>query len=369
VYPAGAAGGDVLIVRRALFCLALLACGGTSQPASPGGDGTYVTTPYPALSAYGVVELKAGMAVPRAGVTPYDLNTPLFSDDALKARALFLPKGAVAQYDADNAFSFPDGTLLIKSFGFRDDLRKAQPAVTWVETRLLIKSAAGWRGVTYLWDAAQTEATLDEAGEVRDISFVDAAGATQIAHYLVPSAAQCTQCHSNSGVMAPIGTKARNLNRSFTYPDGTAQNQLTHWTSAGILAGAPADPAQVPALPVWNDAAHYSVDARARAYLEVNCAHCHSASGFARTTGLFLAASETSSTAIGICKPPVAAGPATGGNSFDVVPGDPDHSVLAYRLAAIAPSIAMPLIGRSLVDTDGLALVRQWITALPGTCQ
>src|SRR5205823_12853117 len=148
--------------------------------------------------------------------------------------------------------------------------------------------------------------------------------------YLIPSATQCKQCHQDSGTMLPIGARARNLNHDFAYVSGL-ENQLAHWTRTAMLAGAP-DPASAPRMPVWNDPATGSVEQRARAYLEVNCAHCHSDGGTARTTGLFLWASETNASHYGVCKAPVAAGEATGGFQYDVVPGDPDHSILAFRL-------------------------------------
>src|SRR5207302_9243720 len=151
----------------------------------------------------------------------------------------------------------------------------------------------------------------------------------------------------SNGAMGLLGPKARNLNRDFAYHDGS-DNQIARWARLGLLTGAP-DPASAPRLPVWNDPATGSIEQRARAYLEVNCAHCHSDGGAARTTGLFLWASETDKTRVGVCKPPVAAGEASGGLHYDVVPGNPDQSIITYRLASTQPSIAMPQIGRSAV--------------------
>jgi len=163
-----------------------------------------------------------------------------------------------------------------------------------------------------------------------------------------------------------IGVKARNLNRTHHYPAGD-ENQLAHFVAAGQLVGAPADIGLAPKLAVWNDPSTGSLDQRARAYLEVNCAHCHSAEGFARTTGLSLNATETTPSAFGVCKPPVAVGEASGGFLYDVVPGDPDHSIMTFRIASTAASVMMPQIGRSVVDNEGLQLVRDWVTGLKGT--
>ena len=354
------------VVMAWALCAAgtLLACG--DSPCTPGGGGGYVNGPYPKLSDYCLVELVDGGIQPEPGVLPYDLNTPLFSDYAVKVRTVWMPPGVSASYDPDLVMDFPDGTLISKSFGMRDDLRKTNPVIQWIETRILMKVDGGWQAYAYAWDTAQKEATLDPGGGVQQISFIDQDGGVLTANYLIPSQNQCKQCHANAEVMTPIGPKARQLNKDYAYADG-AENQLIRWGKAGFLTGAP-DPTTVPALPVWNDPTTGTVEARARAYLESNCAHCHNPEGFARTTGLFLWASETDPTTYGVCKTPVAAGPATGGFKYDVVPGDPDHSILTHRIESTQPGILMPPLGRSVVDTDGVALVTDWINGLSGSC-
>jgi uncharacterized repeat protein (TIGR03806 family) len=356
-------------MRRALLLvsMALAACGGSHKPpCTPGGDGTYVTRPvndpYPSVSLYCMVRIESGAIVTEPGVVLYDLNTPLFSDYAVKVRTLWLPPGKSAPWDAASAFDFPEGTLITKSFGFRDDLRKSAPSVRWIETRVLLRAGGEWRGYAYAWDDAGREASLTLAGGVQQISWLDESGQSVTANYLVPDFNQCKQCHSSDGVMGLLGTKARNLNRA-----SGGENQLARFSRLGWLAGAP-DPSLAPRLPVWNDPATGTVEERARAYLEVNCAHCHSDAGTARTTGLILWASETSASRYGVCKTPVAAGEATGGFQYDVVPGDPDHSIVAFRMAATRPQVAMPQISRSVVDKQGLELVRQWIAGLSGSC-
>ena len=163
--------------------------------------------------------------------------------------------------------------------------------------------------------------------------------------------------------MRPIGPKVRNLNRDFAYREGT-ENQLAHWGRRGALAGAP-DPAAAPRLAVWDDPKSGTLDARARAWLEINCAHCHNPDGPARNSGLDLLASQRNPTAFGINKPPVAAGIGSGGLAFDIVPGQPDKSILVYRIASTHPGIMMPELGKRLVHEEGVALIREWIAAMP----
>ena len=315
------------------------------------------------LSSYGLFTQKDGQISYAKGVVPYDLNTPLFSDYALKSRAVKLPKGQTATYTADGVFQFPVGTIVMKTFSFPADLRDPTVGVRLIETRLLIKEASGWTGVPYLWNAQQTDAILTAEGSMPNIDFLDNDGSSLEAHYLVPTQGQCKECHVGNGSFDVIGIKARQLNRDFG-----GQNELAGWTAAGILSGAP-DPASAPTEPVWNDPATGTVEQRARAWLDGNCAHCHNPTGLARTTNLFLDLGETDPAKFGVCKKPIAAGPGTGGFSFDIVPGDPDHSILIFRISSTDPGLMMPQIGRSVVHKEGVALMRDWITSLSGACQ
>jgi len=207
---------------------------------------------------------------------------------------------------------------------------------------------------------------LAPGGRVVPVSFVDAQGNAQSFDYLVPSRNQCLQCHhvvedGGAQVMQPIGPKARNLNRDLAYADGTT-NQLAYWTKVGYLKGAPpAD--QTPKAAVWNDPASGSLEARARAYLDNNCAHCHRAGGVAGYTGMLLDHNETDLRRLGFFKPPNSAG-YTGGRPFDIVPGNPAASILLYRMESTRPKEMMPEIGRAIPHQEGVALVREWLSSL-----
>src|ERR1700728_112657 len=131
-------------------------------------------------------------------------------------------------------------------------------------------------------------------------------------------------------------------------------------------AGAPS-PSGAPRLAAWDDPKSGTLDARARAWLEINCAHCHNPGGPARNSGLDLLASQHNPTAFGIYKVPVAAGPGSGGRQYDIVPGRPDQSIVAYRIASTHPRVMMPELGKRMVHEEGVALVRQWIAEMPGS--
>lgn len=319
-------------------------------------------TPAPKLSDYRLfVDGK-----PDPALTPYGLNTPLFSDYAEKYRYLYLPPGTKARYRASGAFDFPVGATLVKTFAYPADLRRPDESVRWIETRLLIRKRSGWVALAYVWDPARKEAVLKRAGARIDASFIDARGQTRTVDYAVPNQNQCKECHQLDKTLVPIGLKARNLNGDFAYAEGP-ENQLAHWARKGLLAGAP-KPDAAPRAARWDDLKE-PLEARARAYLDANCAHCHQPRAIASNSGLFLNLEETRATALGVGKRPVAAGRGSGGLDFAIAPGHPEASITVHRMASTEPGVMMPELGRSLTHEEGLALVRDYIarmTAEPG---
>lgn len=343
-------------MRRLFAALGLLLA--SALPAAP-VDIAAITADKPpeTLSAFGFFDDLASRK-PAAGVMPYDLATPLFTDFALKYRYVFVPPGTKANYDADEALAFPVGSALIKTFAYPADFARPGEAIRMIETRVLLHGADGWKAYAYVWNEAQTDATLKLAGAKMPMTFRDAGGADMSFTYAVPNKNQCKGCHALNDAVTPIGPKARNLNHVVDHGAG-AKNQLAAWIDAGILAGAP-DPAAIPAVPDWRDEAQ-PVEARARAWLDVNCAHCHRREGPASNSGLFLTWGEQDRTALGFSKRPVAAGRGSGDLAFDITPGEPDKSILFRRVESTEPGVMMPELGRSLADRQAIALLRRWI--------
>lgn len=334
-------------------------------PADPSSDQSavvYRNAPKK-LSDYGFFKGNGATQEPVAGVTPYDVNTPLFSDFTSKHRFVRLPNGTSAQYAENDAFDFPVGSCVVKTFTYPHDAADASQGEQLLETRVLERKPAGWYGYSYLWNKEQTEATLDLGGSTIETSWKGADGKRHSNNYIVPHANQCKSCHvSNGKTFLPLGIKARNLNKDYAYTDGK-DNQLAHWTKAGILKGSPG-PAHAPKVPRYDDPSSGTVDARARAWLDVNCAHCHNPAGPARTTGLDLSIGQTDFAKLGVWKSPVAAGHGSGDHRYDIVPGKPDDSIVIYRLESTEPGVMMPELPRRLVPDDAVALLKEWIAQM-----
>jgi uncharacterized repeat protein (TIGR03806 family) len=344
-----------------IVALLLLLCAGCGHRAVR----AHLDEPFPAkLSQWRLFTGDPAALKPNAGVVPYDLNTPLFSDYATKYRFVWMPAGTSATYQADDTFEFPVGTIFAKTFAFPDADHGGRQRI--IETRLLVHAKSGWVGLPYVWNAAQTEATLEVAADPLVVHWVHPSGVRYAIDYVIPNTNQCKGCHDKSKVMVPIGPKARNLNKDFSYAEGRA-NQIAYWTKVGYLKGAPA-PEQAPRLAVWDDPSSGTLDARARAYMEMNCGHCHNPQGPANTTGLYLTAAQADPMRLGLCKVPVSAGQGSGDLLFDVVQGRPEESILVHRMESTTPKIMMPELGRTMVHQEGVALIREWIASMRGSC-
>jgi uncharacterized repeat protein (TIGR03806 family) len=327
-----------------IFCVLLLAFIGLIS-----ADADYKEN----LSDYGFFKGTLKEQIPSDGVVLYTLNSPLFSDYASKLRFVKLPTGQSVSYNPDSVLQFPVGTAIVKTFYYPIDERNPKKGRRLMETRVLLHEPKGWVALPYIWNKEQTDAVLEVAGGSDQVSWIDGAGKKQSFEYQVPNMNQCKGCHERSGKMTPIGPSVRQLN------DG---QQLQHWETAGLLKGLPKD--HIPALVNYSDASA-SLDDRVKAYLDINCAHCHNPTGPARSSGLYLTWDSKDRTAYGFLKPPVAAGRGSGNLSYDIVPGKPEQSILHYRMASRDPGVMMPELGRQLTHHEGVELVRSWIASLP----
>lgn len=369
-------------MRRWLALAALLLLAACAKPE---GVHFHADTDPEDLADWGVLRVNKGQLQLARGSIPYELATPLFTDHATKLRTLWLPGGQPARYEDAEALGFPVGAIISKTFYYPLDAQgRAVPTngpsaladgaldlahVRLIETRLLVKRRAGWVALPYVWNAEGTQARLKRIGAIAKLTLAphgDEAGGEFA--YVIPSSTQCGACHvpnATSREMVPLGPTARSLNIPSPFVAGHP-NQLQWLAAAGQLSGLP--PAPAAANAVWTDMGQ-PLDARARAYLDVNCGHCHNPKGPARTSGLYLDAATRDLREMGLCKPPVAAGQGTGDRQFDIVPGHPDKSILVYRMQSVEPNSMMPEIGRSGAHAGGVALISQWIRAMEAVCE
>lgn len=386
-----------LAAAAAAVSLALTGCGAQPEDGSDEASAenwaapTYIADGNPpSLGEWGQVKIEDGALELGAQVQPYDLNTALFTDYAHKLRTIWMPEGTSARYTSGEVLDFPVGTVITKTFYYPTNEGGAGEAsrasllrdpdtdffggdrlplsnIQLIETRVLVRREAGWEAIPYRWNDEQTRADLSRIGAIIPLELAGADGTAQPFNYVMPSVNECASCHgtnSNDKAIWPIGPKARHLNRDFAYADGQ-RNQLEQLSNAGFLTGAP-DPAQAPQNAAWNDQSA-SVTLRARAYLDINCSHCHSPYGPADTSGLSLEP-DASGPSLGTCKVPIAAGAGTGNRRWGIHPGKPDDSILIYRMESDEADKMMPEIGRSLVHSEGIALVREWVAGLDGGC-
>lgn len=340
------------------------------------------------LDTYGVLRSDGKTLQVQGNTMVYAMASPLFTDYALKFRTITVPAGARVGYRGDGVLDFPVGTIISKTFFYAKDpqtpggwVKGPSPAgesidltqYQLVETRILQRDTDGnWLANAYVWNESQTTASLRRIGQSIPASLRDPAkGQVQSFAYGVPNARQCQTCHAvnatvgQSGIQ-PIGPTARHLNHSYAYATGQA-NQLERLGQIARLDDLPAQRSDLPRTVAYADARGANLEQRARAYLEINCAHCHHALGDARQSGLFTTLQASGST-LGLCKQHVAAGSGGANMTFDIVPGKPQTSLLVHRMEATSGQAMMPRVGRSLVDAEGVALIKEWISSLSGNC-
>lgn len=346
-FHADPSNGDVLAADIQEGRIYRLAAGGSS--------GNYPAT----LSETGLFADLTDLS-PAPGVLPYVPNVPFWSDHAQKRRWFAMPDAAgTMTWSRDGLWTFPDGMIWVKHFDL--ETTRGNPATARrIETRLLVKNAAGSYGVSYRWNEAQTEATLSpDGGENLDINIIEN-GTPRVQHYRIPSRGECLSCH-NPGAGHALSFTTRQLNRLEAI-QGFNGNQLSLLSDAGYFSNSIESPWLLPRH-VGAGETGYSLEARVRSYLDVNCANCHRDGGTATP-------SWDGRAHLTLAQTQVINGNASNNNgSTDnrlIVPGDTTHSIILNRIAVTNGFTRMPPLGSNELDQASIALLTQWInTALP----
>jgi uncharacterized repeat protein (TIGR03806 family) len=325
--------------------------------------------PFETLSEYCLFGGRPAEHVPGPGVIPFDPISVLYADRSLKERFVVVPDGETITFDESERWTYPDGTILVKTFYFWNDATDHSKGRRLLETRLIVKNEGAWEPYIYIWDPEQTDAVFDRVGDWIDLERVDESGETVMTTYRVPNKNQCKSCHEQSDAVVPLGPRTFQLNREYDYGGEVGvKNQLQHWADEGLFDEPPADPSSLFALTDYTDESA-DLDDRARSYLEVNCAHCHNPDGAADPSGLKLSVTITEPHEYGVCRTPVAAGGGSGGYFYDIVPGEPDESILMFRMSSTDPDVKMPELPTQTADDFGVDLMREWIAAMePAGC-
>lgn len=319
--------------------------------------------PYGKLSDYRffVGELKAFQ--PNTRVLPYEPITPLFSDYAHKSRFVWMPEGVSAAYVSDGEIlNFPNGAVMIKHFYYDNVQPQGERKI--IETRLIYKKNDVWEFADYTWNEEQTEATYSLEGSYAPVEWIDENGVTKSVDFRLPSEVECVTCHKQSNQPIPIGPKPQNLNKTLDYADGT-MNQLSKWQEVGYLSGNV--PSEIVTTVAWDDASK-PIDLRVRSYIDANCAHCHSELGHCYYRPLRFPFSETGMEQnLGVCEEPEEF--INESLTHIVARGNINRSVMHFRLNTTSQQYRMPLLGRTIIHEEGVAMISEYINSLTPNCE
>lgn len=332
-------------------------------------DINFSELPYKSLSEYGFFIGNIADLKPNEKVVLYEPASSLFTDYAHKSRYIWMPENKqvkINRADTAGSLEFPDETVIIKNFYYPEDFSKPEGKKRIIETRLMVKNNDEWVAYPYVWNDAQTDAVYKVSGGDLEVAWTDEAGKKHNIEYIIPNKNQCKSCHNQNEKMMPIGVKVKHINFEIDYGNNEVKNQLEKWYEEGYLANYDFEENKKHSLLVDYRNEKHDLTARAKSYLDINCAHCHNPEGPASTSGLFLNYEENNPHRLGVFKTPVAAGFGSGSHTFDVVPGKADESIMIYRMNSTEVGAAMPEIGRVSVHDEGVQLIKDWINSLEG---
>ena len=309
------------------------------------------------LSATGLFTDLASLT-PAAGLIEYAVTEPHWNAGAVSRQWAAVPDASRIGFAGDDPWSLPVGSVAVKQIS----IATADAGDRRLETRLLVHDATGWQAFTWLWDTDQMDAQLVTTGTNVDLEVPNTGGGTEAISYRVPSQGECLGCHTESAGVT-LSTRTRQLNRDFDYA-GTTANQLDTLNSVqlfdrDIYAGANTQAGDYPVH--TPSSGSDDLEARARSYLDSNCANCHRPNG-PTPSALDLRAKVANAELNALNVAPT--GDTLGiGNAQIIAPGDAERSVLLARMRR-EDGLRMPPIGTARADADGAALVEAWINSL-----
>lgn len=290
----------------------------------------------------------------RPGAIPYNVNVPLWSDHADKARFIVLPEDAKIGFQEQATWRFPVGTVLVKHFFLNLDRENSSDRRR-LETRFFVHSPGGWKGYTYVWNDAQTDAKLIDDAITRTYRVKTADGTIEQPWYF-PSRADCMACHTETTDFV-LGLNTRQMNRSLDY-NGRKANQITMLARLGLFETyLQKNVEALEKYPDWRTDNHATA-ALPRAYLDVNCAFCHGPGGIGgRRPDLRF---HTPLKEMGLVGGRPSQGRVGPPGSVLLAPGSPRQSELVQRMS-MRGSRQMPPLATNLVDKEAVERLSEWI--------
>jgi hypothetical protein len=340
-------------LARSLLALLVVGCGanGTEPGAPPDSavDEAYLADPGGPLpetmAELGLYPKPGDFARVHRRALPYEPAYPLWSNGSAKQRYLVLPDGATIDTSMSDGWTFPVGTLFLKTFSYPsagDEGGELRP----VETRAIRQGDDGWEYAVYLWDEAAESATLLDLKKVVPVPVVLDGASFE---HEVPTKLQCRMCHE-SELGTVIGFRGIQLG---AVPAAGGQSELARLASLGVFTDEPGSEPEH----IQHDE---PVTREVLGYLQGNCVHCHNGG-------------EGSSTAFDlrhdVALENLVARDTEGEvlSGVRVVPGDPEASVVYLTLDRRTEEgeiLPMPPVGVQRADAQALELFRGWIESL-----
>ncbi|MCC6510865.1 MAG: PQQ-dependent sugar dehydrogenase [Pirellulaceae bacterium] len=303
---------------------------------------------------------------PAPGVRPFQINQPQWQDGAQSSHFLALPDyervtvfnepqpvGVLAMFNS--RLHYPSGTVLAKTLTLPADKSKGRETLRKLETQLLHFDGRLWRGYSYLWNDAQTDANLVPASGA-EITLPGSDGQ----RWRVHSRTECMQCH-NPWPETSLAFTPEQLHR----PELNDQSPWVQLVQEGFVITQ--DRNQKPLAPekcvrkaLLARDKHDSSGA-ARAYLHANCSHCHQ-NGAGAAVDISLRIQDEGAAMKAIDVTPLKGGFGIADSKL-IAPGSATRSALLYRIASSSTG-RMPHIGSREVDFARVALVADWINAM-----
>ncbi len=334
----------------------------------------------------------------KAGIVPYSVNAPFWSDGLYKERFIAIPGEETIEYKRTRGWNFPNQTVIVKSFAIEKVAGDAASR-KWIETRFMTKQDGEWYGYTYNWNDEGTDATLvPSAGLDREFTVKDGAKERkQVWRY--PSRSECMICHSRAANFV-LGLCSMQMNKDHAYAGGSANQIMAlqqssylkmdflselrhHFSERGKEQGlkdtkleefirehlpqanqsALNEAAAAETLPklVNPEDVKQDLTLRAKSWLHTNCASCHVEAGGGNALMELEFNTKLDKMRLLDVKPLHF--------NFDMpdakllAPGKPDQSVLLKRMA-IRGQHQMPPIGTNRIEEPGVKLIQEWIRSL-----